>query len=102
MSAFSSVRRTWRFSGRAPNCSSKPSRASRATSSGVDLERDAALLAQPRGGAADHDAGDLLDLLGRERLERDDLVDPVEELGQERLLGGGAHPLLAGRPPRRR
>ena len=32
----------------------------------------------------------------RERVERDDLVDPVEELGQERLLDGGLHPVRAG------
>ena len=35
VSAFSSVRRTWRLNGRAPNCSSNPSAARRAMSSGA-------------------------------------------------------------------
>ena len=98
VSAFSSVRRTWRFSGRAPNCSSKPSRASRATSAASTSSAMPRSSRSRAGGAGDHDARDLLDLRRRERVERHDLVDPVQELGQERLLGGGEHPRPRRRP----
>ena len=90
MSSFSSVRRTWRCSGRAPNSSSKPSRARRATSSSDDLERDPALLGEPLRDPLDDQPGDLLDLRRAQRPEGDDLVDPVEELRQERRLAAAS------------
>ena len=65
VSSFSSVRRTWRCSGRAPNASSKPSRASRATSSS-STSSSIPRSARRRSATRSHDlAGDPLDLLRR-------------------------------------
>ena len=107
VSSFSSVRRRWRCSGRAPSSSSKPSRASRATSASSTVS------AMPRSASSRSairstiEPRDPLDVLGRERLERHDLVDPVDELGQERrpwrrrVMRAASSLGVAGREPER-
>ncbi len=64
---------------------------------GVLGERDAeALLAELHAQPVDHEVDDLLDLLGVQVVEDDDLVDAVEELGAEELLELAGHALLDG------
>src|SRR6202012_5792706 len=58
-----------------------------------DLERHSTLVQQPLGDRGDDQPADLLDLALGERLEDDELVDPVQELREERPLGGGEHAL---------
>src|SRR5437773_2283035 len=65
-----------------------------------EAERDLAPL-QPALEHTDLDVHDLGDLVPAERLEHDDLVDPVHELGSEGRADLGHHllrPLLRGRP----
>jgi hypothetical protein len=62
-----------------------------------DRQLDPALRAQPLRDARADRRGDPLHVLGGERVERHRLVDPVEELGQERLTRRGVHAVLGRR-----
>ena len=48
--------------------------------------REPATLGEP----ADRDLGDPRDLVGRQRMEHDDLIEAVDELGPEHGVNGGA------------
>ena len=81
-SGFSTSRWIVRFSGRAPNAGSVPSRTISARAAGVSSIAQV-LLGEPPLEAVEQQLDDLLEVRLGQRVEDDDLVDPVEELRPE-------------------
>ena len=83
-SGFSTSRWIARFSGRAPNAGSQPASAISATASSDSSSEILRSASRPRRRSSWSSTIDA-DLVARQRLEDDDLVDPVHELGPEVL-----------------
>ena len=74
-----------RLRGRAPSEGSKPRSTRNSTAAGLDVKDDL-LRAETVADLLEQDEDDGLHVLARERMEDDDVVDPVEELRVEGAL----------------
>ena len=104
VSSFSSVRRTWRCSGRAPSSASKPSRGQPGDERVVDLELDRR--ARSAGASAtrrDHQPRDPLDLRRRSAARKVTISSiRLRNSGRNASFAAVEHALVVRRRPRRR